>query len=54
MDASMSRGRFELFATPANRKRALMAFVLMWGDQFLGIFGKSSSHAALYLCLILI
>ena len=38
MDASMSRGRFELFATPANRKRALMACVLMWGDQFLGIF----------------
>lgn len=41
MDASMSRGRFELFATPANRKRALMAFILMWGDQFLGIFGES-------------
>jgi MFS family permease len=43
MDAQLSRGRFELFATPANRKRALMAFVLMWGDQFLGIFGKTAS-----------
>lgn len=38
MDAQMSFGRFELFKTPANRKRALMAFILMWGDQFLGIF----------------
>lgn len=41
MDASMSFGTFELFKTPANRKRALMAFILMWGDQFLG---KKSLH----------
>jgi MFS family permease len=41
MDASMTRkhGQFaELFSTPANRKRTLMACLLMWGDQFLGIF----------------
>lgn len=38
MDRSLSRGHFELFRTPANRKRALMAFILMWGTQFLGIF----------------
>jgi MFS family permease len=38
LDAQMSFGRFELFKTAANRKRALMAFILMWGDQFLGIF----------------
>ncbi len=42
MDAGMSRGRFgqfaELFSTPANRKRTAMACILMWGDQFLGIF----------------
>jgi hypothetical protein len=38
MDASLSRGRWELFATPSNRRRTLMAFILMWGDQFLGIF----------------
>jgi len=38
MDRSLSLSRFELFRTPANRKRALMAFILMWRDQFLGIF----------------
>lgn len=37
LDASLNLRRFELFRTPANRKRALMACVLMWGDQFLGI-----------------
>jgi MFS family permease len=41
MDASLSRGKWDLFSTPANRKRSLMAFVLMWGNQFLGIFGVS-------------
>jgi MFS family permease len=38
LDASLNFGKFELFRTAANRKRALMAFMLMWGDQFLGIF----------------
>ena len=39
MDKNMSTGkRFELFRTPANRRRALVGFLLMWGDQFLGIF----------------
>lgn len=38
MDRSLGLRKFELFRTPANRKRALMAFILMWGDQFLGIF----------------
>jgi hypothetical protein len=38
MDKKMSTGkRFELFATPANRRRALVGFLLMWGDQFLGM-----------------
>jgi MFS family permease len=28
----------KIFRTPANRKRCLVAFLPMWGDQFLGIF----------------
>jgi MFS family permease len=38
LDASLTMSRFELFRTKANRKRALMACIMMWGDQFLGIF----------------
>ena len=39
MDKEVSLGRrFELFRTPANRRRALVGALLMWGDQFLGIF----------------
>ncbi|KIY01482.1 uncharacterized protein Z520_03034 [Fonsecaea multimorphosa CBS 102226] len=51
MDAQMSRGRFELFSTPANRKRALMAFVLMWGNQFLGIFIMTNYGVLIYASL---
>jgi hypothetical protein len=39
MDASLTQRRFEIFRTPANRRRALVGCLLMWGDQFLGIFG---------------
>lgn len=39
MDRKMATGsKLELFSTPANRRRALVGFLLMWGDQFLGIF----------------
>jgi hypothetical protein len=39
LDASLTTRRFELLRTPANRRRALVGCLLMWGDQFLGIFG---------------
>jgi len=29
--------RFEIFKTPANRRRALVAFLLMWNNQFTGV-----------------
>lgn len=32
--------RFELFKTPANRRRALVGFVLMWNNQFTGVLSK--------------
>ncbi|KAL6244755.1 hypothetical protein RBB50_008283 [Rhinocladiella similis] len=51
MDASMSFGTFELFKTAANRKRALMAFILMWGDQFLGIFVMTNYGVLIYASL---
>jgi MFS family permease len=38
LDKSMQVRPFELFRTAANRRRALVGFILMWGDQFLGIF----------------
>lgn len=51
LDAQMSFGRFELFKTAANRKRALMAFILMWGDQFLGIFVMTNYGVLIYASL---
>lgn len=38
LDKTMHIRPFELFRTPANRRRALVGFLLMWGDQFLGVF----------------
>ena len=39
-------GEFEVFMTPSNRKRALFAYGLMFGNQFTGILGTyvSPSH----------
>jgi MFS family permease len=52
LDREQSLGhRFELFKTAANRKRALMAFVLMWGDQFLGIFVMTNYGVLIYASL---
>jgi hypothetical protein len=31
-----SRSRWELVKTPGNRKRVLIATILMWGDMFMG------------------
>ncbi|KAK3081688.1 hypothetical protein LTS18_003870 [Coniosporium uncinatum] len=50
-DRELSRGRFELFKTAANRKRALVAFLLMWGDQFLGIFVMTNYGVLIYASL---
>ncbi|KAL2425366.1 MFS-type transporter criB [Exophiala dermatitidis] len=51
MDASLAVRRFELFRTPANRKRALMACVLMWGDSFLGIYVMTNYGVLIYASL---
>ncbi|KAF2104643.1 MFS transporter [Rhizodiscina lignyota] len=52
MDKQMSMGRrFELFRTPANRRRALVGFLLMWGDQFLGIFVMTNYGVLIYASL---
>lgn len=51
MDQSLTVRRFELFRTAANRKRALMASILMWGDQFLGIFVLTNYGVLIYASL---
>ena len=33
-------GEFDVFKTPSNRKRALFAYGLMFGNQFTGVLGK--------------
>jgi hypothetical protein len=48
VDASLPQRRFELFRTPANRKRALVGFILMFGDQFLGIFVMTNYGVLIY------
>ncbi len=34
-DAQLPRRNWEIFRTKPNRKRSLVSFLLMWGDQFL-------------------
>ncbi|KAF2438663.1 MFS general substrate transporter [Karstenula rhodostoma CBS 690.94] len=41
LNRTMLVRRFELFRTPANRRRALVSFLPMWGDRLLGIFDDS-------------
>jgi MFS family permease len=55
LDSQLKARSFEIFRTPANRKRALIAFLLMWGDQFLGIFvmSKNSSSCIYFLSNLL-
>ncbi|KAJ5980045.1 MFS transporter [Penicillium waksmanii] len=47
-DRSMVIRRFEIFRTPANRRRALTAFLLMAGDQFLGIYVIANYGVIIY------
>lgn len=50
-DAQMLQRRWEIFRTAANRRRALVAFLLMWGDQFLGIFVMTNYGVLIYASL---
>ncbi|KAF2774500.1 MFS transporter [Teratosphaeria nubilosa] len=38
----------EIFRTKANRRRSLVACVLMWGDQFLGIYVMTNYGVLIY------
>ncbi|KAL6245308.1 hypothetical protein RBB50_008083 [Rhinocladiella similis] len=40
--------RFELFRTPANRKRALIGFMVMWNNQFTGVLVIANYGIILY------
>ncbi|KAL2004600.1 hypothetical protein VTN00DRAFT_3336 [Thermoascus crustaceus] len=50
-DKSMTVRRFEIFRTPANLKRAMTACLLMWGDQFLGIYVMTNYGVLIYASL---
>lgn len=49
LDQALSLGRsFELFRTSPNRRRALVASILMWGDQFLGVYVMANYGVIIY------
>lgn len=49
IDEHLSLGRsFELFRTGPNRRRALVASILMWGDQFLGVYVMTNYGVIIY------
>ena len=49
LDQALSLGRsFELFRTLPNRRRALVASILMWGDQFLGVYVMTNYGVIIY------
>ena len=47
----MSTSRFEIFATPANRRRAIVGFILMWQNQFTGVLIIANYGILLYISL---
>ena len=51
LDASLPHRSFEIFRTKANLKRSLVSFLLMWGDQFLGIFVMTNYGVLIYASL---
>lgn len=51
MDKTLPNRPFEIFRTPANRRRALVGFLLMWGDQFLGVFVLANYGVLIYASL---
>lgn len=49
IDQTFSLGRrFELFRTTPNRRRALVASIMMWGDQFLGVYVMTNYGVIIY------
>jgi MFS family permease len=42
---------FEIFRTAPNRRRSLIAAIMMWGDQFLGIFVLTNYGVLIYASL---
>lgn len=48
LDSSIPTRTFEILRTAPNRRRALVAFALMWGDQFLGIFVMTNYGVLIY------
>lgn len=50
-DKTMNVRRFEIFRTAPNRRRAFVAFLLMWGDQFLGVFVMANYGVLIYASL---
>ncbi|KAK6431146.1 hypothetical protein LTR95_012698 [Oleoguttula sp. CCFEE 5521] len=51
LDAQYEVRRFEIFRTAPNRRRALVAAIMMWGDQFLGIFVMTNYGVLIYASL---
>ncbi|KAF2741235.1 MFS transporter [Polyplosphaeria fusca] len=51
LDKSMDVRPFEIFRTAPNRRRALVGFLLMWGDQFLGVFVMANYGVLIYASL---
>lgn len=49
LDQALSlKRRFELFRTAPNRRRCLVASLLMWGDQFLGVYVMTNYGVIIY------
>ena len=48
LDHSLSTKWYELVRTSSNRRRALVAFAMMWGNQFLGIFVITNYGVLIY------
>jgi hypothetical protein len=51
LDASLTNHSFELFRTAPNRKRAFMGFLLMFGNQFLGVYVIANYGVLIYASL---
>ena len=51
MDKQYPTRPFEIFRTKANRRRSLVACLLMWGNQFLGIYVMTNYGVLIYAAL---
>jgi MFS family permease len=51
LDAQFVMRPFEIFRTAPNRRRSLIAAIMMWGDQFLGIFVLTNYGVLIYASL---